>query len=247
MESKAFEYLGLSEKAAKVYLAVLSLGTSSVQQIARKSGLKRPTTYLYVEELLHDGLLEKYPSGKKEFFIAKDPSIIEQRAERQTAEVKSLLSTLRHLQMETPGRPKVTVMEGRKALEEVYREICQANQIRFWSDLRAVEEHFLGMFTKIAESVEKNEIRTREIISDTIEARKSSKRYAVTAGKTYSSRIATKAGIQNDSAIYGDTVALFRLHKNNLFVVLIKEPTVAETMKTLFDMAWESATQFIGK
>ena len=46
MESKAFEYLGLSEKAAKVYVATLSLGTASIQQIARKSGLKRPTTYL---------------------------------------------------------------------------------------------------------------------------------------------------------------------------------------------------------
>ncbi len=247
MKLEILQNLGLSEKSAKVYVAALSLGTAPIQEIARKAGVKRPTAYLHVQDLLERGLIEIYPSGKKEYFKAKDPASLSKLAEHQFKAVQSLVPELENLQREVVGRPKVTILEGRRGIEEVYNEICAANSIRFWSDLRAVEERFLEMFNKIAEAVATNEIATKEIIADTPEAKKSSKRYAITAGKTYSSRVATKSGIQNDSAIYADTVALFRLHQNNLFVILIKEPTIAETMKALFDMAWESATPFVGR
>lgn len=247
MQLETLQNLGFSDKAAKIYLATLSLGTASVQDIAQKAELKRPTVYVHLDELLKQGLIERFQSGKKELYKAADPSMLEKRAEHQLKAVKQLVPELLSIQNHITGKPQVSVLEGRRALEEVYRDICQANSIRFWSDLTAVEVHFQEMFIKIAESVNENEIRCREIIADTPEAKKSSKRYAATAGKTYSSRVATKSGIQNDSAIYGDTVAMFRIHQNNLFVILIKEPTIAATMKTIFDMAWESAMPWVGR
>ncbi len=247
MRLEVLQNLGLSEKSAKVYVATLSLGTSSIQDIAKKAGVKRPTAYLHVRDLLERGLIEMYPSGKKEYFKAKDPESLAKLAEHQFKAVQSLVPELQNLQHDIVGRPKVTVLEGRRGIEEVYNEICTANSIRFWSDLRAVEEHFADMFKRIAEAVHTNEITTKEIIADTPEAKKSSKRYAITAGKTYSSRIASCPGIQNDNAIYGDTVAMFRIHANNLFVILIKEPTIAATMKAMFDMAWDSAMPLVGR
>jgi len=50
--------------------------------------------------------------------------------------------------------------------------------------------------------------------------------------------------IFNDSFIYDNVVALFRIQQNNLFVVRIEDPTIAATMKTLFEMAWQSAKPF---
>lgn len=247
MKLDSLQNLGLSEKAAKTYLATLSLGTASIRDIAAKAGLKRPTVYLHLAELIAQGLIEKYPAGKKEYFKAADPHILEKRAEAQLADIKRLVPELLSIKNQITGRPQISILEGRTALEQVYREISEANSIRFWSDLSAVEVNFQDMFIKIAESVNHNEIRCREIIADTPEAKTSSRRYAATAGKTYSSRLATKPGIHNDNAIYGDTVAMFRIHQNNLFVILIKEPTIAATMKNIFDMAWESATPFIGR
>lgn len=247
MHTQALQNLGLSEKAVQIYLATLALGTASVQDIAKKSGLKRPTVYVHLEELERHGLISKFPLGKKEYLKASDPKKLEARAESQLSEIRKIIPDLLGMQNTVAGKPQVTVLEGRRALNEVYDEICQANQIRFWSDLKEVESHFAQTFIKIAEAVNTNEIKCREIIDDTKEARASSKRYAVTAGKTYSSRVSTLPGIKNDNAIYGDTVAMFRIHQNNLFVILIKEPTIAETMRTMFDMAWESATPFVGR
>ena len=37
---------------------------------------------------------------------------------------------------------------------------------------------------------------------------------------------------------------LFCIQQQNLFVVRIEDPTIAMTMKTLFEMAWRSAKPF---
>ena len=136
-------------------------------------------------------------------------------------------------------------MEGELALKRVYDEICHANSIRFWSNLATFENLFKENFDKISAAIHEQKIQTREIIANTPEARKSSKKYAARAGTTYSSRIATKDGIQNDNAIYGGVVALFRIHQLNFFVVRIEDQTIADAMKSLFDMAWQSAEEFI--
>ena len=40
--------IGLGDKAAKVYLAMLELGPASVLEIAAKASVNRPTTYLQI-------------------------------------------------------------------------------------------------------------------------------------------------------------------------------------------------------
>ena len=247
MKLEILHNLGLSEKSAQVYVAALSLGTASMQDIAKKAGIKRPTAYLHVEDLITQGLIEKYPLGKKEYFRAMDPRVLEKRAESQMQATKDLMPILLGLQQTIAGRPRVSVVEGRRAMEQVYKEIEEAHSIRFWTDLAATEEYFFEPFRRIGEAVRKNEIFSRDIIPNTLEARKSSKHYAEIAGRTYSSRVAKSGSIVNDNVVYDDSVAMFRLHQHNFFVVLIKEPTIATTMKTLFDMAWESAEPFIGR
>ncbi len=245
MDSATLTNLGLSNNAAKVYLAALSLGTASVQDLAKNAALKRPTAYGYIEELLADGLLEKIPLGKREFYRATDPRVLQTRAEHTLEVIKKALPKLDMLCATTQGRPGISVLEGEKGLRQVYGEMQRANSICFWSNLETFERHFHDVFKELSETIQKQQIRTREIIPDTPGAKKSAKRYAVTAGKSYSARLATVEGIQNDNAIYGNVVALFRLHENNLFVIRIEDAIIAQTTKALFDMAWKSANGFI--
>jgi len=244
-DAETLAELGLNQKAAKIYLAALSLGTASVQQLAEKAGLKRPTAYLHISELMADGLLEKVPLGKKDYFHATNPNLLETKAEQRLKKVRAALPELLSLQDTSKGRPGVRILVGKKGMEQVYEEIATANTIRFWTDLSVFEHTFRNMFTLLSETIQKNQIRTREIIADNPDARRSSKRYALSAGKFYSSRTATKAGIQNDSAIYNDVLALFRIHEFNLYVVRIEDASIVATMKSLFDMAWDSAKPFI--
>lgn len=53
---KELKQLGLSDKDIEIYLSGLKLGPSSVQEISRKAGVKRSTTYLIFENLKKMGL-----------------------------------------------------------------------------------------------------------------------------------------------------------------------------------------------
>jgi HTH-type transcriptional regulator, sugar sensing transcriptional regulator len=131
--------IGVSEKAAKVYLAALGLGNASVQTLSEKAGLKRPTTYLHLQELLDAGLLEKAPIGKKEYYRAANPDILAEQAETRLALIKESMPELRELQSATSGKPGVRVLVGKQGAEQVYREIAQANIFDFGRNLQCLK------------------------------------------------------------------------------------------------------------
>lgn len=247
MNTDILTTLGISEKAAKVYVTALSLGTASVQDLAQKAGLKRPTTYLHIDELLGQGLLHKVPIGKKEYYVAADPHIFEERATQKLKALQEAVPQLAQLRDSVRGKPSVTILEGEQGIKQIYDEIRKANSIRFWSSIATFESTFGDYFDKIATSINKQQIVTREIIDDTPASKKASKRYAEIAGNTYSSRIATISGIENDNAIYGNVAALFRIQGANCYVVRIEDPLIVNALKALFDMAWGSATPYQGK
>ncbi len=72
---------GLSEKEANVYLTMLELGPASVQDIAKKAGVNRATTYVMIESLKRRGLMSTFEKGKKTMFVAENPERLRKLAE----------------------------------------------------------------------------------------------------------------------------------------------------------------------
>lgn len=68
--------LGLKDKEIKVYLASLELGPASVQHIAQKAEVVRPTTYEIIKSLRTKGLFVETARGKKRLFVAQSPENI---------------------------------------------------------------------------------------------------------------------------------------------------------------------------
>ncbi|MEK7648124.1 MAG: helix-turn-helix domain-containing protein [Patescibacteria group bacterium] len=244
MQTPDLSPIGVGDKATSIYLTALSLGTASVQQIATKAGIKRPTAYLHIEELLRENLLERIRIGKKDFYRACDPQQLKKRAETALTHINTILPELQQLHATGGARPTVRIFEGEVGLKEIYAQLQHANSIRFISDLAATESLFPKSVNDIAAGIAEQQIRTRELIANTPETKRASKRFAAIAGKTYTSRVFAHGVIKNDSAIFGNTVAFFRINEHNLFVIVIEDATIAETMKTLFDHAWEQATTF---
>jgi sugar-specific transcriptional regulator TrmB len=69
----ALAELGLAAKEADTYLAMLELGPASVQDIAKKAGINRTTTYVMIEGLKKHGLVSTFERGKKTLFSAENP------------------------------------------------------------------------------------------------------------------------------------------------------------------------------
>jgi sugar-specific transcriptional regulator TrmB len=244
MNIKSLAAMGVGEKSAKVYLAGLALGTTSVQELARKSGLKRPTVYLHLDELVKQGLFEHVSLNTKKYYRAVEPQVLEERLKKSLAHLQHEMPQLLAMRADTMGRPQVQVFEGEEGIRRVYDEIKQARSARFWSNLGGIYAPFHNTYMEMSEEMAHRGANVREIIADNKETRRYSRLLYKVMGPSYTARTATVEGIENDTVIYDNVVAIFRLQGLNMFVVRIEDPTIADTMRAVFDMAWKTARPF---
>lgn len=120
--------LGLNEKEVRVYLAGLDLGPNSVQNLAKKAGLTRPTTYGIIKKLEEKGLFIENKEAKKRYFTAQSPESIlgilrtkKREIEEKEREFIRIISALESKYSKEKGEVKIyKEKEGLAALEEIF-------------------------------------------------------------------------------------------------------------------------------
>ena len=85
------ENLGLNQKEARVYLAALELGETTIQEVARRADLKRASLYPIVNNLISQKLIYQIVRGKKNKLVAADPKELEQSIEKRGEILKDTL------------------------------------------------------------------------------------------------------------------------------------------------------------
>lgn len=110
------EQIGLSPKEAQVYLALLSLESSTAYEIAQHCEVKKPTVYVILEDLRQKGLVLKVPHAKKALFAAKDLGeyLAEQRGKLNV--VQSMMPRL--MSLGDKNKPKVYFFNGIRGFAE---------------------------------------------------------------------------------------------------------------------------------
>lgn len=127
--------LGLSDKEARVYLAMLELGPAPMLEIAAKAGVNRPTAYVQIESLKKRGLVSTQTKGNRHLFVAESPDQLETLLEREqkvleqkTAELAKVLPELQTLFNLTDEKPHVRFFEGKEGLLKIQREFLKASE-----------------------------------------------------------------------------------------------------------------------
>ena len=240
--------IGLSDKEAKVYLATLELGQDSVQNIAKKAGVNRATTYVVLKSLIDKGLCSTYDQGKKTYFIASSPSSLESIFELQKKEIEEkkknlekLLPNLNSIYNREEGKPVIRYFEGRtgivNSVSEFYENSSSGGEVRM-----AYNKDKLKALFPDAERKKYKSIRLNQNI-------KSKALYNFSEGTIPNTPDGTRIKISEkdspltcDLAIYGDNVRISSL-SSKPSSVLIKNKDIAHTLKTIFDLAWERAEE----
>lgn len=97
MKLTKLEQLGLTKKQAKIYLACLELGSGTAQQIAEKARLPKSTVYDIMNSLISNGLVHTYRKGKKKYFSAADPELLQDKLKRQKQALDEIFPELQVL------------------------------------------------------------------------------------------------------------------------------------------------------
>src|SRR3989339_110474 len=238
--------LGLKDKEADVYLAVLSLGKGTITDIARKSGIKRTSIYQYLEPLLKEALLYKITIQKRVFYAAENPKKIIKLLEHKKSEIdekkrniQNILPNLEALYSASLTKPSITFYEGKEGIRNVYHEIVNTHKkvYCFFSP-----KNFFQLFSyeendKLLMTLYKNGGVLYNLIEKSDEA---DKRLQI---KKYNSFVKTKIlpdkfTFNTDLLIVGDTIALISF--DNLIAVTIQDAAIARLQKNIFEMIWKS-------
>jgi len=241
------QQLGLNEKEAKVYLASLELGQSTVQEIAKKAGINRPTTYFVIDGLMKRGLMSSFHKGKKQYFVAADPDRLVDVLEKEKTDIEEkkkilqkMMPQLQSLNVAEKDRPVVRYYEGKEGLQAISQEL-----------IKKAKDEILTAY-----SVDD----VREVFSD--EERAKSRKRRIEKGLKIKVIYTFKNGIMEntadgerrkipfekfplrcDLAIYGDYVRIASFGKRMVGIV-IEDKEIAESFKSIFKLAWEGAEKY---
>lgn len=247
MIEKDIQSLGLNEKEAKVYLASLELGQATVQKISMKAGIKRPTTYFIIENLMERGLMSSYYQGKKQLFMAEMPErildlIAKERKELELREeqFKRLLPELQSINNRNKDKPVVKYYEGKDGILTMVSEHLKTskNQETFDVFSRDVIEAYISSEDlakirkeRLGDKVKVKAIYTREkgdldVIQDSQLIRLSQEDLPVTC----------------DIAFFEDKVRIASFRERMMGIV-IEDKEIANSFRAIFNLAWKWAEQ----
>lgn len=227
---------GLSEKEAKVYLAALSLGAASITELSKKAGLKRPTTYLVIDELLKKHLFIAVPKGKKTYYKSENPEELTKRLEERKRKIEEILPELKSLYTKSSKQPKVRFYEGKDKVYKIYEEIFRAKEI--WAMFSV--DRFLSIFTD-----EDNKhffrilLRKEGIIYDLFEDTKKAREFSQAKYRKGLSEIKflpKDFKFSTDILVFDNKVALISFE--NITGVIVEDEDIAKTHKATLQFIW---------
>lgn len=246
MLEQVLKKMGLSEKTAKVYAISFEFGPQTVQQMAQKLGIPRPTVYSQIESLIKLGLMSKIEKGGKVYFAAESPENLERLLKKKVGEIQSLslefkknLPRLKRMFLTSEEKPKIRFFEGKEGLLTMIKDF-KRSKFDSVEEFVPIDEAFNMMppadqdfRQKLAKKFKKIPMRIIYTSKDgpILKAKEGNKeRKFVTREKFPHSGSLT---------IYGKKVALMS-ENADLIGIIIESRGISDTLRTLFDFAWES-------
>ncbi len=120
---------GFSEKEARVYLALMEMGPSSVTQVARKADINRTTGYDILEGLVSKKLVRSAEKKGKMIYVAENPENIQKLLEEESKrlnlmsdKIGQIMPELKSMYTEIEKKPIVKFYEGLDGLKALYED-----------------------------------------------------------------------------------------------------------------------------
>ncbi|MBI4262573.1 hypothetical protein HY624_03550 [Candidatus Uhrbacteria bacterium] len=246
MRTQELQKVGLSEKESAIYLALLELGSDTVQNISRKAKVNRITTYVILNGLKDRGLVSTVGKGKRTFYIAESPESIgkimrkeEAAIEERARKLEALLPELKALYNRAQNKPVVRFYEGKEGIKSMHQEFLRSTEKEI--EMIYSRDHVERTFT----TEERQQLRADRLK----EGKKIRSLYAYAKGELPQTEGSIRRKIDEikypiscDIAIIGNRVRIASLGKVPSGII-IEDEEIARTLRSIFNIAWDAVEQ----
>jgi HTH-type transcriptional regulator, sugar sensing transcriptional regulator len=242
--ARALLKLNISEKEIATYLVLLENGTLTIQDIARKTGINRVTTYAAIDELKAKGLVAESRKGKRKLFVAENPESLknllkekEEQIEKEKISLENIiLPALKAININQQNKPQIKFFEGADGINRVYDEyiLKEKDCINCGSYETATKVLTFEDEEEYIQEVKERKIFYRMILEDTPLNRKFGE---MAKGIAHTKYLAPETKISADIVVAGPLVALISYEKKS--ATLIEDESIAQAIKMYLDFMWE--------
>lgn len=236
---------GLSEKESSVYLSMLELGPASVQDISKKAGVNRATTYVMIESLKRRGLMSTFEKGKKTMFVAESPDRLKRLIEKEMNVIKekedrlkeAMPSFLALYNSASEDKPNVRFFEGEEGLRTV-REIYLQTRGEILTIAALTEAE--ADISKIDES--QRMLLTRQLHGRTIVALKQGTKLPIYHKENWQVKFIPYEHypFKGEMTLFDEKVAII-LPRAKPIVFLFENKDTRDMLRAMFEFMWKSA------
>jgi sugar-specific transcriptional regulator TrmB len=228
---------GLSENEARVYLAALELGETSIYRLARKSGVKRTTTYLAVETLRQKGLMNSFVRNNVTICYAENPKKLADILEKKKESLNKVMPELLAFTNLIDKKPKIRFFEGEDAYVEVFKDVLRYPKSemlgtfneRFWDWKKYFTNHFMP-------ERKKKRIWARILFRDKTDFKSVAQEMS-----EYLTQIkfvpSDKFNIEIEMVVYGKNKVGFVSYEEEI-ALIIESQKIHDTQKSFFETIW---------
>jgi len=233
--------VGLSDKAASVYLAALELGEATVQELAERSKQKRTTLYYTLNELLALGALLESKRDKKIYYLAQSPQDLRKNIRERFQAFEDILPELDQRSHAAYPRPRVYFLYGVPGFKQIWQMIFKSKSREYCiittghSLLNYVSHKYL-MSEIIGVKKQKN-IHSRHIISDSREGRRI---VGADKNENRSSKIISPQYKLPFTTIITDDLVAYISPRYEEVLLIIESQSFAQTQQSIFNLLWSN-------
>jgi HTH-type transcriptional regulator, sugar sensing transcriptional regulator len=244
MQQKILEKLGLTKTEAKIYLLLLSLGTTGATPIIKKAELHRATVYDVLERLIEKGLASYIIKDNIRKYSATEPERFEVILKEKEKEIKEQQDTfekikpeLKLLQELSTNEFPAEILKGTSGLKTALEDIIKKKKQVYVLGAQGNFQKYIPQYHKIwHKKIQNNKIKCKMIYSEV--SRKLRTKHPLPSIEIR--YIKDLYSGPTTTLFYNNTV-LITMWSDQPIIIRIKNKDLVEHYKTFFKLIWKQA------
>lgn len=234
MDKNAIENAGLTRTEAKIYLALIDLGSAMSGAISRKTGIHRRSVYDAVERLIEKGLVSYIEQNNRKYFEPVSPQRLLNILTEKENGLKEILPELIKKYNAKQEKKETTFFRGKMGIKSVFEDQLKAREILVLGATLNHEEIIKYYFPHFDRRRIEKKIRLKMLFYEG--ARNKIKKYTFCQTKFLPNEYESHTTIY----MYNNKVAII-LWSENPLAILISQKEIADGYIKYFNLLWKIA------
>jgi HTH-type transcriptional regulator, sugar sensing transcriptional regulator len=232
---------GLTDAEAKVYLALLELGSTKAGPLIKKAGMHRATVYDCLKRLMEKGLVSYTLKVKMKFFEAAEPDVLMNLLMEKEEHFKEILPQLKSLRKMVEIKQEVNVYQGKRGVRTVLENIL--NEMKSGGEyadfgVSGLFRTVMGPYWDFWQKKKKEyKIKSKCIFDERLKSDRKFIGCYFGEARFHSKEFPSPT----DTMIYNDKIILFIWTADPPLAVVIRNKRNAEGYRNQFNMMWKHA------